>query len=140
MTSAPDGDVQCPAELGELGGAESRDAFGQQRLGHRCDVVERERTLARHAVLGTKQHLGGDAAQLRGGRRDEHGAQDRATKDIDICPSPDANNLVLLAAILSDLQARQLGIEDCTGAEQPLDPLDPAPDPLNTDRQSGHRR
>jgi hypothetical protein len=50
----------------------------------------------------------------------------RATRDIDIRPSPDADNLVLLAAILRELPARQLGIEDFTAAEQPLDPLDPA--------------
>ncbi len=50
----------------------------------------------------------------------------RATKDIDICPSPDADNLTLLAAILSELHARQIGVEDFTAAEQPFNPLDPA--------------
>jgi hypothetical protein len=34
----------------------------------------------------------------------------RSTKDIDICPSPDPQNLERLAALLRRLQVRQLGI------------------------------
>jgi len=48
----------------------------------------------------------------------------RATKDADICPDPDPRNLARLAALLRDLDARQLGMEDFDGAELPFDPTD----------------
>ena len=81
---------------------------------HEIDALLRE--LARSALRFVV--IGGIAVGVHG--------YVRATKDIDICPSPDADNLALLAALLRDLAARQIGIEDFTAAEQPLDPLDPA--------------
>ncbi len=81
---------------------------------HEIDALLRE--LARSALRFVV--IGGIAVGVHG--------YVRATKDIDICPSPDADNLALLAALLRDLAARQIGIEDFTAAEQPLDRLDPA--------------
>lgn len=36
----------------------------------------------------------------------------RGTKDIDVCPDPDAKNLYGLAALLTELEAEQLGTGD----------------------------
>ena len=49
----------------------------------------------------------------------------RATKDVDIVPSPDAANLVRLAALLRDLDARVDGLGDFAADEFPHDPRDP---------------
>ena len=48
----------------------------------------------------------------------------RSTKDVDICPSPDADNLGRLAALLRRLGVRQLGVGDDGFAvhELPFDP------------------
>jgi hypothetical protein len=48
----------------------------------------------------------------------------RSTKDIDICPSPDAENLRRLAEVLRRLGVRQLGVGDDGFAEHEL-PFDP---------------
>ena len=48
----------------------------------------------------------------------------RSTKDVDICPSPDADNLERLAALLRRLGVRQLGVGDDGFAVQEL-PFDP---------------
>jgi hypothetical protein len=48
----------------------------------------------------------------------------RSTKDIDICPSPDADNLRRLADLLRRLGVRQLGVSDDGFAEREL-PFDP---------------
>jgi hypothetical protein len=46
----------------------------------------------------------------------------RATKDVDICPEPERRNLARLAALLRDLDAVQVGMEDFDAAELPFDP------------------
>ncbi|MCL2419869.1 MAG: hypothetical protein FWD04_11295 [Conexibacteraceae bacterium] len=48
----------------------------------------------------------------------------RSTKDVDICPSPDSENLARLAGLLRQLDARQLGvgIEGFAEPEMPFDP------------------
>ena len=48
----------------------------------------------------------------------------RSTKDIDICPSPDADNLERLATLLRRLGVRQLGVGDDGFADHEL-PFDP---------------
>ncbi len=51
-----------------------------------------------------------------------HGAQ-RYTKDLDICPDPDQENLARLARLLAELNARQVG--DFAVDEMPYDPTEP---------------
>jgi hypothetical protein len=46
----------------------------------------------------------------------------RSTKYLDICPDPDRANLSRLAALLNDLDATQIGMEDFDAAEMPFDP------------------
>ena len=48
----------------------------------------------------------------------------RSTKDVDICPSPDAANLARLAGLLQRLGVRQLGVGDggFAAEEFPFDP------------------
>ena len=48
----------------------------------------------------------------------------RATKDVDICPSPDSANLQRLASLLQELGVRQLGVDE-EGFEQREMPFDP---------------
>lgn len=48
----------------------------------------------------------------------------RTTKDIDVCPDPEAGNLERLAALLRSLGARQLGLEGFDASELPGDPTD----------------
>ena len=50
----------------------------------------------------------------------------RATKDVDIVPGPDAENLERLASVLRQLDARNQGLGDSDPSEFPFDPLDPA--------------
>lgn len=50
----------------------------------------------------------------------------RATKDVDVCPSPEPANLRRLAALLRELNARQVGQEELGDGSFPLDPTDPA--------------
>jgi len=49
----------------------------------------------------------------------------RATKDLDIVPSPAPDNLERLAGLLRDLDAQLYGTGDFDAAEFPFDPLDP---------------
>lgn len=49
----------------------------------------------------------------------------RATKDLDIVPSPDAANLERLAALLRKLEAELYGTGDFAPEEFPFDPFDP---------------
>lgn len=51
----------------------------------------------------------------------------RSTKDVDICPAPDPQNLERLAALLQRLGVKQLGvgIEGFADAEMPFDPTRP---------------
>jgi hypothetical protein len=50
----------------------------------------------------------------------------RGTKDIDVCPDPSRSNLGELAAVLRDLDARQVEVaDDFAPHELPFDPLDP---------------
>lgn len=48
----------------------------------------------------------------------------RSTKDVDICPDPAPANLVRLATVLRELEARQLGVgeQDFAAREMPADP------------------
>lgn len=46
----------------------------------------------------------------------------RSTKDMDICPDPAPENLARLAALLKDLDATQIGMEEFDEAELPFDP------------------
>lgn len=48
----------------------------------------------------------------------------RATKDVDVVPSPDPRNLERLASVLEQLEAEVEGSEECEDSELP-DPLDP---------------
>jgi hypothetical protein len=52
----------------------------------------------------------------------------RTTKDVDICPDPDPANLERLAALLRELDVRQLGVEEGGSGtrEMPFDPTRPA--------------
>lgn len=61
--------------------------------------------------------IGGWAVNAHGHRR--------FTADVDICPDPEFGNLVRLARLLTDLEARQLGLEDFDQDELPGDPTDP---------------
>jgi len=49
----------------------------------------------------------------------------RATKDLDVVPSPDQQNLVRLASVLKQLEAEVEGADEFDDAELP-DPLDPS--------------
>lgn len=49
----------------------------------------------------------------------------RATKDLDIVPAPDRDNLRRLAGVLEQLQAENYGAGDFDASEFPFDPLDP---------------
>jgi len=49
----------------------------------------------------------------------------RSTKDVDVVPASDRNNLERLAAVLGHLEAQVEGAEDFDEGELP-DPLDPA--------------
>jgi hypothetical protein len=50
----------------------------------------------------------------------------RATKDLDIVPCPDPENLKRLADLLVALDAQQMGVGDFAPKEFPFDPTDPA--------------
>ena len=49
----------------------------------------------------------------------------RATKDLDIVPDPDLENLTRLARVLSELGAQQVGVGEFSPDEFPYDPMDP---------------
>jgi hypothetical protein len=61
--------------------------------------------------------IGGWAVNAHGYRR--------FTGDIDICPSPDADNLARLAGLVRELGGRQLGLDEFAHEELPGDPTDP---------------
>jgi len=48
----------------------------------------------------------------------------RATKDLDVCPAGDRENLEALARLLSELDAEQLEVGDFASDELPFDPRD----------------
>ncbi len=50
----------------------------------------------------------------------------RATRDLDIVPDPEPENLVRLASLLRDLDAEHAGGGDFSADEFPFDPKDPA--------------
>jgi hypothetical protein len=50
----------------------------------------------------------------------------RATKDLDIVPSPEMANLTRLARVLVEIDAEHIGIGDLTPEEFPYDPTDPS--------------
>src|SRR6266498_439834 len=76
------------------------------------DLLRVLEVLARHRV----QYLviGGVAVQVHGHRR--------TTKDLDLVPSPEPDNIARLAAALEELQAQVRGTP---GAAVPLPPTDP---------------
>lgn len=49
----------------------------------------------------------------------------RATKDLDIVPDPDIENLTRLAQLLRELGAQHVGVGDLEADEFPYDPTDP---------------
>ncbi len=49
----------------------------------------------------------------------------RATKDLDIVPSPDRENLTRLARVLTEIKAQHVGVGDFLPEEFPYDPTDP---------------
>ena len=49
----------------------------------------------------------------------------RATKDLDIVPDPDFENLERLARLLSEIGAEHVGVDDFDTDEFPYDPTDP---------------
>jgi hypothetical protein len=49
----------------------------------------------------------------------------RATKDLDIVPDPEPDNLTRLAQLLRELNAEPVGVGDFAPDEFPFDPLDP---------------
>ena len=61
--------------------------------------------------------IGGWAVNAHGHRR--------YTGDVDICPDPALENLERLAGLLSELNARQLGLDEFGPGELPGDPTDP---------------
>lgn len=50
----------------------------------------------------------------------------RATKDLDIVPDPDPENLKRLAGLLREIDAQHFGLADFSPEEFPFDPTDPA--------------
>ena len=79
------------------------------------------------AQLLRRLHAAGIEHVLIGGLAvNAHGVI-RATKDVDICPSPDPGNLERLASLLRQLGVRQLGVQDEGFAtdEMPFDPTRP---------------
>jgi hypothetical protein len=50
----------------------------------------------------------------------------RATKDLDIVPDPDVENLKRLAGLLADIEAQHVGLGDFSAEEFPYDPTNPA--------------
>jgi hypothetical protein len=49
----------------------------------------------------------------------------RATKDLDIVPDPEPENLSRLSSLLRDLGAQHVGVGDFSPDEFPYDPMDP---------------
>jgi hypothetical protein len=49
----------------------------------------------------------------------------RATKDLDIVPNPDPENIARLARLLGDIDAQHVGIGDFSPEDFPFDPTDP---------------
>jgi hypothetical protein len=49
----------------------------------------------------------------------------RATKDLDIVPDPEPENLARLSSLLRDLDAEHVGVGDFAAEEFPYDPTDP---------------
>jgi hypothetical protein len=49
----------------------------------------------------------------------------RTTADLDICPDPEPENLKRLAAMLGELDARQVGADEFAGGELAYDPTRP---------------
>jgi hypothetical protein len=49
----------------------------------------------------------------------------RATKDLDIVPDPDPENLARLARVLGHIDAQHVGLADFSPEEFPYDPTDP---------------
>ena len=65
--AAAGGHPQRPADLGHLGDLQPADAFYQERLRHRSEVVEAERTGLRHPIVDVEVHFGRDVADRPGG-------------------------------------------------------------------------
>ncbi len=73
-----------------------------------------------HALAGSRLRfvvIGGVAVGVHG--------YVRATKDLDVCPAGDRENLEALARLLRELDAEQLEVGDFAPGELPFDPRDP---------------
>src|SRR5580704_17107142 len=76
--------------------------------------------------LATALHAGEVDYVIIGGLAVAAHGYARATKDLDIVPSPEPANLDRLARVLRTLDGQLYGIGDFEAAEFPFDPLDPA--------------
>ncbi len=65
--AAAGGHPERPADLGHLGDVQPADALHQERLRHRSEVVEAERTGPRHPVVDVQAHFGRDVTDRPGG-------------------------------------------------------------------------
>lgn len=76
------------------------------------------------AILRRLASAGVDYILIGGLAVNAHGVI-RSTKDVDICPSPDPENLARLAELLRAFEARQLGVGegDFAAEELPFDPM-----------------
>ncbi len=77
-----------------------------------------------YELIGALAGAGVDYVVIGGFAVGAHGFP-RATKDLDIVPAPDAENLRRLAGVLRDLGAVNYGTGDFDRNEFPFDPFDP---------------
>jgi predicted nucleotidyltransferase len=89
----------------------------------RADAVSALPELDIRGILGELVREGVDFLVIGGVAVGYHG-HIRATKDVDVVPAPDRDNLERLTLVLRDLEARIEGAEDFESGELP-DPLDP---------------
>lgn len=89
----------------------------------RLDVVSAVAELDIRAILEELNRAGVEFLVIGGVAVGFHGYV-RATKDVDIVPAPDPENLAKLAAVLATLDAHLEGADDFDSGEIP-DPLDP---------------
>jgi hypothetical protein len=89
----------------------------------RLDVVSAVAELDIRGILEELNRAGVEFLVIGGVAVGFHGYV-RATKDVDIVPAPDPENLAKLAAVLTTLDARLEGADDFDDGEIP-DPLDP---------------
>lgn len=90
---------------------------GEADAQHRGDAEDRvaaARPLRPEPLLATLVKRGVDFIVVGGYAVAAHGVV-RATKDVDICPDPDDENLARLAVALEELEATPIGLEEFEG-------------------------